>query len=570
MRKKKTSVKTGLERGLTSYGDEAFSAYMRRAFAKSMGFSGEALGKPVIGICNTFSEFNNCHRHFPELVAAVKRGVWQAGGLPLEFPTLSLGEMFLNPTSMIYRNLMAMATEELITAQPMDGVVMLGGCDKTLPAMLMAAASADIPAAFVAAGSMMTGRWRGERLGACTDCRRFWASHRAGELSAQEIQEVEDNLVPTSGTCMVMGTASTMACLTEALGLMLPGGSTPPAVTANRLRTAEETGKEIVRMVAADLRPSRLLTKKSFENAVMTQLALGGSTNGVIHLLAVARRAGVKLSLDDYDRLGRKIPLLLDLKPSGAGYMEDFEASGGLPALLKQIEKHLHTGARLLTGQTWADVLKNVSTVGHPSSVVRPLDKPLKPAPTLVVLRGNLAPDGAILKVSAASPHLHQHRGPACVFENLDDLARRVDDPKLNVSENAVLVLKNAGSVGAPGMPEAGYIPIPKKLAQAGVKDMVRVSDARMSGTAFGATVLHIDPEAAVGGPLALVQDGDEIEVDVKGRALTLHVSGKELARRRKALATQPSTVAHFSRGYKKLFTEHVLPPHLGCDFDFL
>lgn len=557
----------GLAGSLTTYGDPAFSLYMRRAFARSMGFSGRSLEKPVIGICNTYSEFNNCHRHFPELVQAIKRGVSQAGGLPLEFPAPSLGEMFLNPTSMLFRNLMAMAAEEMITAQPMDGVILLGGCDKTIPALVMAAASADKPALVVAAGSMMTGRYRGDRLGACTDCRRFWGEHRGGRLSEAEIQEVEANLVPTSGTCMVMGTASTMACLTEALGLMLPGGASPPAVHAERLAHGEASGERIVAMVEEGLKPSQLLTADAFTNALLTLPALGGSTNAFVHLLAMARRAGFDLKLEDFDRIGHGVPLLVNLKPSGQNYMEDFHAAGGLPTVWKAMESLLKTNALAANGKTVAENLKHVLPPQSWQDSILNLDQPLKPAPTLVVLKGNLAPDGAVLKTAAATKSLWQHKGKACVFRDLDDLQQRIDDPDLQVDETSVLVLQNTGPVGAPGMPEAGYLPIPAKLAKAGVKDMLRVSDARMSGTAFGATVLHVSPESALGGPLSLVRDGDEIELDVAGRRLELLVDEKTLQARQADFKGRP---AGPSRGYRRLFVDHVLPAHQGCDFDFL
>jgi dihydroxy-acid dehydratase len=558
---------TGIRRGLTDYGDPEFSLFIRGAYARGAGLTAEDLARPIIGIAQTWSEFNPCHRHLREVAEAVKRGVWQAGGLPLEFPTISLGEIYLSPTSMLFRNLMAMDTEEMILGQPMDGVVLLGGCDKTLPAQLMGAASADRPAIVVTAGPMLTGRFEGSRLGACTDCRRFWGEHRAGTLDAARLEAVQGELFPSTGTCMVMGTASTMAALTEALGLTLPGMAAIPAPLARRLRLAEAAGRRIVAMAREDLRPSAILTRPAFENAVRLLMALGGSTNAVVHLPAIAGRAGVRLELDDFDRLARTTPLVANVRPSGQHHMEDLAEAGGIPAVLKVLRPLLHGEARTVTGRTLAEDLEAVPAPGAWQDVIAPLDRPRRAEGGLAVLRGTLAPDGAVLKVSAATPALLQHQGPACVFRDLADLTARIDHPALAVTPDSVLVLQHAGPVGGPGMPEAGSLPIPKKLLAAGVRDMVRVSDARMSGTAGGTVVLHVAPEAAVGGPLALVRDGDPIRLDVAARRLDLLVAEAELARRRAAWRPAPAPAA---RGYRRLFVERVLQAPAGCDFDFL
>jgi len=557
----------GIARGLTDYGDPDFSLFIRGAYARGAGLTAEDLRRPVIGIAQTWSEFNPCHRHLREVAEAVKRGVLQAGGLPLEFPTISLGEIYLSPTSMLFRNLMAMDTEEMILSQPMDGVVLLGGCDKTLPAQLMGAASADRPAIVVTAGPMLTGRYEGARLGACTDCRRFWGEHRAGTLDAAGLEAIQGELFPSTGTCMVMGTASTMAALTEALGMTLPGMAAVPAPLARRLRLAEAAGRRIVEMAREDLRPSAILTRAAFENAVRVLMAIGGSTNAVVHLPAIAGRVGVPLDLDDFDRMARTTPLVANVRPSGAYHMEDLAEAGGIPGVMKVLRPLLHLDATTVLGQTLGAVLDAVSEPGSWQEVITRLDRPLRPEGGLAILRGTLAPDGAVLKVSAATPALLQQRGRACVFNDLADLAARVDDPALPVTPGSVLVLRNAGPIGAPGMPEAGSLPIPKKLLAAGVRDLVRISDARMSGTAGGTVVLHVAPEAAVGGPLALVQDGDEISLDTGARHLDLLVPETELARRRAAWRP-PSSAPR--RGYRRLFVEHVLQAPEGCDFDFL
>jgi dihydroxy-acid dehydratase len=555
----------GLASRLTQYGDREFSLFLRRSFAKSMGYSGEALDKPIVGIVNTYSELNNCHRGLKDLVEAVKRGVWQAGGLPLEFPVISLGEPFLSPTSMMLRNLMAMDVEVMLTAQPLDAAVLVGGCDKTLPALLMGAASAGLPAIALAAGPMLTGGYRGERLGACTDCRRYWASYRRGEIAREAVAEVEDQLAVTAGTCAVMGTASTMACLSEALGMMLPGGASIPAVHAERLRHAEESGRQAVRLLEWGFTPEQIMTRAAFENALKVLQALGGSTNAIIHLTAIAGRLGIRLGPEDLDRLGEDIPVLADVKPSGSAYMEDFYRAGGLPVVLQALKEKLDLGAMTVTGKMLGDLLAESFEWPDWQQVIRPFERPLKRESALVSLRGNLAPEGAIVKRSAASPHLLQSRGRAVVFTSLEDLATRIDDPALDVTPQDILVLQNAGPVGAPGMPEAGYFPLPKKLA--GVKDMVRISDARMSGTAFGTVILHVSPEAAVGGPLGLVRDGDTIEVDVARRRLELLVEDAELEARRAAHQVEKPLPA---RGYERLYLRAIQQAHLGADFDFL
>ena len=558
---------TGLNHGLTDYGDKDFSRYLRRSFAQSMGYSRAFLDKPVVGIAFTGSDFNNCHRHFPELLAAVKRGVLAAGALPLEFPTISLGEVFLTPTSLKFRNLMAIDTEEMIRAQPMDAVVLMGGCDKTVPAQLMGAVSADRPAISLIGGPMMTGRHRGERLGACTDCRRFWARYRAGDIDADEISEVEGQLAVTAGTCAVMGTASTMACLTEALGLCLPGTAAIPAVHADRLRAAEATGAEAVKLIGSKLKPTTIVNKKSVENALRVLLALGGSTNAVIHLTAIAGRAGVKVSLDQLNKLSDETPVLVNLKPVGNGYMEDFCAAGGMGALLRELKPQLHLDCMTVTGETLGERLEDGDKSYVDRTIIAPRDKPLEPEGGLVALFGNLAPKGAILKRSAADPKLFEHEGRAVVFASLEDLAARIDEPALDVEANDILVLQNAGPHAPACMPEAGYLPIPKKLAQRGVKDMVRISDARMSGTAFGTIVLHVTPDAASGGPLGWVRTGDRIRLSVKQRRIELLVDDAELKKRAAAAKSVKETP---TRGYAKLFAEQILGADEGCDFKFL
>jgi dihydroxy-acid dehydratase len=558
----------GLSRGLTNYGDKDFSRYLRLSMASAMGYSRELMKKPVIGIATTYSEFNNCHRLVPELVTAVKRGVLAAGGLPLEFPTISLGEVFLNPTSLFFRNLMAMDTEEMVRGQPMDAVVLVGGCDKTVPAQLMGALSANIPAIQVVTGPMMTGRWRGERLGACTDCRRFWAKYRAAEIDEPTIHEIEGNLATTAGTCAVMGTASTMASLAEALGIMLPGTAAIPAVHADRIRAAEASGAAAMRLAAQKITPDRIITPKSVENALRVLLAIGGSTNAIIHLTAIAGRAGIKVSLEELNRLSDTTPVLVDLKPTGPYYMEDLHVAGGIGAVLRELKPLLHLDALTVSGETLGERLAaEPGFVDH--AVVRRASDPLQPQGGLVALFGSLAPRGAILKRAAADPKLFEKTGRAVVFSSLEDLAARIDDPDLDVTADDFLVLQNAGPLSPSGMPEAGYLPIPGKLARAGVKDMVRISDARMSGTAYGTIVLHVTPDAASGGPLALVRNGDAIRLSVQNRSIDLLVEAPELARRQAELDAAPKPVPP-KRGYAKLYKDQVLQADEGCDLDFL
>ena len=555
---------TGLARGLTNYGDRDFALYLRRSFAKSMGYSKEMLARPVIGIANTASGFNNCHRLVPELVDAVKRGVLAAGALPIEFPTISLGEVYLNPTSLMFRNLMAMDTEEMIRAQPMDGVVLVGGCDKTVPAQLMAAASANLPAIQLVTGPMMTGRYRGERLGACTDCRRFWARFRAGEVSREEIDEVEGLLATTAGTCAVMGTASTMASIAEALGMMLPGTAAIPAVHADRLRAAEATGMAAVRLAQQRLTPDRIITATSVENALRVLLAISGSTNAIIHLTAIAGRVGVDIPLKKLNALSDETPVLVDLKPTGPHYMEDLFAAGGLGAVLRELKPMLNLDCLTVTGETLGERLAQDEGDFVDRGVVRPLKEPLQPQGGLVALFGSLAPRGAILKRAAADPKLFEREARAVVFSSLEDLAARIDDPALEVTPEDFLVLQNAGPTSAAAMPEAGYLPIPGKLARASVKDMVRISDARMSGTAYGTIVLHVTPDAASGGPLAKVRSGDRIRLSVRERRLDLLVDPTELARR--PFAPPPKA----ARGYARFYQEQILQADHGCDFNLL
>src|SRR6266852_1357839 len=561
-----SGAKKGLERGLTNYGDPAFSLYLRRSFAKSMGYSGEMLARPVVGIADSRSGFNNCHRHFPELIEAVKRGVLAAGALPLEFPTVSLGEVFLSPTSMMFRNLMSIDVEEMIRAQPMDAVVLVGGCDKTVPAQLMGALSADVPAVQLLAGPMMPTSFHGERLGACTDCRRFWALHRAGKVDEKGIEEVEGNLATTAGTCAVMGTASTMASIAEALGMALPGSAAIPAVHADRLRAAEASGRRAVELTKAPVRPSQIITGKSVENAVRVLLAIGGSTNAIIHLTAIAGRAGVGIDLRELNSLSDSTPVLVDLKPTGQHYMSDLYAAGGVTAVLRELKPLLHLDCMTVSGVTLGERLQR-EPAWVDRAVVKSMSEPLSKQGGLVALFGSLAPNGAILKRSAADPKLFEREGRAVVFTSLDDLAARIDDPALDVTADDFLVLQNAGPKSGYAMPEAGYLPIQSKLARAGVKDMVRISDARMSGTAYGTIVLHVSPEAAVGGPLALVRNGDRIRLSVTERRLDLLVEATELARRRAAL---PRPAPPPVRGYGKLYMDHVLQAEHGCDFDFL
>jgi len=559
----------GMRKGLTSYGDPGFSLFLRRAFIKAMGFSDDALERPIIGITDTFSDYNPCHGNVPQLIEAVKRGVMLAGGLPMAFPTISIHESFSNPTSMFLRNLMAMDTEEMIRAQPMDSIVLIGGCDKTVPAQLMAAASADVPAIMLITGPMLVGHHKGEELGACTDCRRLWAAHRAGTIDEEEIDVLSGRLAPTNGTCMVMGTASTMACVSEALGIAMPGTGTIPATHADRLRAAEAAGKRAVEMAkTGGPKPSDIMTETAFRNALTVLQSIGGSTNGLVHLAALAGRLGIEIDMADFDRMGREVPTLIDLKPSGAHYMEHFHWAGGVPKLMKELGDLIVGTAMTVTGEPLSASIARAEEVPN-QTIIRTRANPLQASGAMAVLSGNLAPQGALIKQSAASPTLMQHEGRAVVFESVEDMTLRMDDPDLDVTADDVLVLRNAGPVGAPGMPEAGYLPIPRKLAQQGVKDMVRISDARMSGTAFGTIVLHIVPEAAIGGPLGLVRNGDRIRLDVENRRIDLLVDEVELTRR-KAEWTAPKPHAGSDRGYLSLYLNNVNQADQGCDFDFL
>jgi dihydroxy-acid dehydratase len=543
-----------------------YYSFARRAWLRSEGFNGDIFdGRPVIGICNSWSELNNCNMHLRTVAEAVKRGVWAAGGLPLEFPTISLGEMFMRPTTMLYRNLMAMDVEESIRANPIDGVVLLCGCDKTTPAQLMGCASADIPAIMVPGGPMLAGQWRTQRLGSGTDGRKLFDLFRTGKVSEEEWQEIEGGLARSAGHCTVMGTASTMTSLAEAMGMTLTGCANIPAPDSRRLAIAETSGRRIVDMVREDLRPSRIMTRKALENAITVDMAIGGSTNAVVHLLAIAGRLGIDLKLDDFDAISRRTPYIVNVKPSGQYVMEDLFAAGGLPAVMREILPCLNGDALTVTGKT---ILENVEkSECFNRDVIRTMADPLHPEGGTVILRGNLAPDGAVLKQTAASPRLLKHRGVAYVFESYEDMRTQIDREDLPVTGDSVLVMKGGGPKGAPGFPEWGHIPLPRVLLNQGVNDMVRISDARMSGTSFGTVVLHVAPEAAIGGPLALTQTGDEIELDAEARKLTLCVKEEELARRRAAFVPP---APKYDRGYGRMFLEHVTQANIGCDFDFL
>jgi dihydroxy-acid dehydratase len=555
----------GLSRNTSNYGDRDFALYLRRSFAKSMGYSQAMLDKPVVGIADTASDYNNCHRTVPELIEAVKRGVLAAGGLPLGFPTVSLCEPSLSPCSMHFRNLMALDTEAMLAAQPMDAAVLVGGCDKTVPAQLMAAISAGTPAVMLVVGPMLAQAFEGERLSACTDCRRYWARFRAGDVSAEKIATLEGKLATTAGTCGVMGTASTMACIAATLGFMPLDAASAPAVHADRLRIAEEAGAQAVRLIARPVRPLSLMTQGNLDNATRVLLALGGSTNAVVHLAAIAGRAGLTLDLARLDSLSETTPVLVDLKPTGEGYMEDFHAAGGMRALLWELRDLLDLEALDLDGVTLRERIGDGSHFVD-RRIIRARDKPVSPVGGIVTLRGSLAPDGAILKRSAATEALFETEARCLVFDGLEDLANRIDDPALDVTAEDILVLKNVGPRSPAGMPEAGYLPIPKKLARAGVKDMVRISDCRMSGTAFGTIVLHVAPEAAVGGPLALAETGDRIRLSVRDRRLDLLVDATTLAARCAAWREAPAP----ARGWDRLVHEQVTQAPEGADLRFL
>jgi dihydroxy-acid dehydratase len=559
-------MKKGLRSRLAQYGDEEFALFLRRGFLKGAGFTDEALDRPIVGILSTASDFNPCHATAARLAEAVSRGVRLAGALPFVFPTVSLHEAFSFPTSMLLRNLMAMDVEEMVRALPLDAVVLIGGCDKTIPAELMGAISADMPAIVLPVGSMLAGRHEGTRLGACTDCRRLWAAFRAGSLAGADLDRAHDQLMPTAGTCMVMGTASTMAVLAETLGFTLPGAATAPAVSSDRIRVAEATGHRAAEMaVKGGPVPRQIISPAALRNASVVLQATSGSTNALVHLAAIAGRAGLAYDLAEFDRVGRDTPVLLNLKPAGNFFMEDFHAGGSLPALWRRLKDHLDLSAPTVNGETIGHIVARWPAWTD-DEVIRPLDRPICAAEAIAILTGNLAPQGAAIKLAAATPRLTTHQGPALVFDSLKDLAERIDHPDLPVTPDHVMVLRNAGPIGAPGMPEAGALPIPKKLGAKGVTDMVRISDARMSGTAFGTVVLHIAPEASAGGPLALVRDGDIIALDSKKRRLDIHVDAPELAKRRAAWKA-PATPA---RGYARLYAERVTQADKGCDFDFL
>jgi dihydroxy-acid dehydratase len=559
-------MKKGLRSRLAQYGDEEFALFLRRGFLKGLGLTDDALERPIVGVLSTASDFNPCHATAARLADAVARGVRMAGALPFVFPTISLHEAFTFPTSMLLRNLMAMDVEEMLRALPLDAVVLIGGCDKTIPAELMGAVSANVPAVILPVGAMLAGRHEGARLGACTDCRRLWAAYRAGKLDERNLNRAHDQLMPTAGTCMVMGTASTMACLAETLGFTLPGAATAPAVSSERTRLAEATGARAAAMaVTGAPKPRDILSPAALRNASVVLQATSGSTNALVHLAAIAGRAGIAYDLAEFDRAGRDVPVLVNLKPAGEHFIEDFHAAGGVPALWRRLRDKLDLTAGTVNGETLADVVAHWPAYTD-DEVIRPLDRPIFPSQAIAVLTGNLAPKGAAIKLASATAKLCTHQGPALVFDSLADLAERIDDPTLAVTAEHCLVLRNAGPIGAPGMPEAGALPIPKQLGAKGVTDMVRISDARMSGTAFGTVVLHVAPEAAAGGPLALVRDGDLIRLDAAARRLDLLVDDPELQRRH-ADWKPPEKPA---RGYARLYAERVTQADQGCDFDFL
>lgn len=548
------------------YGPDDLRSFGHRSRAASMGcVQADYAGKPVIAIINTWSDINPCHSHLRERANDVKRGVWQAGGFPVEMPAFTLGETFQKPTTMMYRNLLAMDTEELLRSYPADGCVLLGGCDKTTPALLMGAISMNIPTIYVPAGPMLRGNWHGQILGSGSDVTKYWNERRAGNIDLQAWTQIEDGIARSAGTCMTMGTASTMTSLTEVLGFSLPGASSIPAVDSNHVKMANRSGRRIVEMVWEDLKPRDILSDASFNNAIASVFALGGSTNAVIHLVALAGRAGIKITLDRFDQLSRKTPLLANLRPSGEYLMEDFYYAGGLPALLNAFAAQLDLSCRTITGKTLGEDIAGAQI--YNADVIRTLDNPVLESGGLAILYGNLAPTGAVIKASAAEPRLLKHAGRAIVFDSFNEMNARIDDPALDVDADSVLVLRNAGPRGAPGMPEWGNLPIPQKLLKAGIRDMVRVSDARMSGTSYGACVLHVSPESFVGGPLALVKEGDIIELDVPERRLNMRVNDDELGRRRAAWRPKEGI---YPRGYGKLYMQHITQADQGCDFDFL
>jgi dihydroxy-acid dehydratase len=548
------------------YGPDDLRSFGHRSRAASMGCTqADYAGKPVIAILNTWSDINPCHSHLRQRAEDVKRGVWQGGGFPVEMPAFTLGETFQKPTTMMYRNLLAMEAEEMLRSYPADGCVLMGGCDKTTPALLMGAISMNLPAIYVPAGPMLRGNWHGEILGSGSDVWKYWNERRAGTIDLQAWTQIEDGIARSAGTCMTMGTASTMTSVAEALGFSLPGASSIPAVDSNHPKMANRSGRRIVEMVWENLKPRDILREASFNNAIAAVFALGGSTNAVIHMLALAGRAGIPLALDRFDQFSKKTPMLANLRPSGKYLMEDFYYAGGLPALLKALSPHLDLGCMTITGKTLGENI--AAAEAYNRDVIRPLENPVLTSGGLAILRGNLAPNGAVIKASAAEPQLLKHTGRAIVFNSFNEMNARIDDPALDADANSVLVLRNAGPKGAPGMPEWGNLPIPQKLLKQGIRDMVRISDARMSGTSYGACVLHVSPESFVGGPLALLKEGDIVELDVPARQLNMHVSDDELARRRTAWRPQEGI---YPRGYGKLFMQHIKQADEGCDFDFL
>jgi len=548
------------------YGPDSLRAFGHRSRARQSGLGdGDFHGKPVVGILNTWTDLNSCHLHFKSTVESIKRGVLQGGGLPMEIPVMSCGETLTKPTSMLYRNFLAMEAEEMIRANPIDCAVLLGGCDKSTPALIMGAISAGVPAIYVPSGPMIKGNWRGQVLGSGSDVWGYWDERRAGNLSEEEWKEIEGGIARSPGHCMTMGTASTMTAMAEVLGFSIPGASSVPAMDSNHLRLAAEAGRQAVNNAWEGPKPSDLATRKAFENAIAVDMAIGGSTNAIVHLLAMAGRAGVKLSLSDFDEISRKTPLIADLRPSGKFLMEDFYFAGGLPAVLKRMESILHMDLPTVNGKTLAENVINSQV--HNDEVIRTIDDPIAADGGTTVLGGNLAPNGAVIKHSAADPSLLNHSGPAVVFNDYKELSERIDDPELPVTKDSVLVLRNAGPIGAPGMPEWGMLPIPKKLLKEGVRDMVRISDARMSGTSYGTCVLHVAPESAAGGPLAAVQDGDMITLDVESRTINLDISDEEIKKR---IEESDKRKDPYARGYTRLYLDHVTQADKGCDFDFL
>lgn len=565
MRKKIHS--SGIDNNLTNYGDLEFSSYLRRSFAKSMGYTNKTLKKPIVGIVNTTSGLNSCHRHFPEMITALKRGIESEGCLAVDFPVISLGEVYLYPTSMMFRNLMSMDVEEMIRAQPVDVVILLGGCDKTLPAMIMGAISAGKPFLVMPAGPMITNKFENERLGACTDCRRYWSKFRSGEVTKKKILNVENKLAATTGTCAVMGTASTMACIIETMGLCLTDASCVPAVFAERLKLCEETGVIASKIALKKINKIKKITEDDIYNGLVTLLALGGSTNALIHLTAIAGRLGIKVDLKKFNKISDKVPVLVNLKPTGSNYMEDFYYAGGMKSLLKELSPLLNKNCMNIEGKSLSKLIKDNSKSFHDTEIIRTRNNPFEKQGGLIALFGNICPNGAILKRSAADKSLFEVTSKAFVFDDIKKMSKRIDDPKLKISKNDILVLKNIGPKTIYAMPEAGYLPIPKKLLKKGVKDMIRISDGRMSGTAFGTVILHVSPEAAVNGPFAAVKTGDLIKLSVKNKTLNILISKNELNKRLKKNIIKK---IDFKRGYQKLYYQSVLQADKGCDFDFL